>query len=71
MFDNLQYDICIAKDVDLLLRKSLFKVNHAMDEFECLIFESFQYNFPIIYLEKTYDKQVFTRLALSLFIPIY
>lgn len=51
VFDNLQYDICIAKDVDLLLRKSLFKVNHAMDEFECLIFESFQYNFPIIYLE--------------------
>lgn len=63
-FDNLIYDIKLDLSVNNIKRLNTFDIIFEGSEFENLLFNSFIYNFPLIYLEG-YHK--FNNKAISLF----
>jgi len=58
-FNDFQYDININKKIALYARKSIFQ-NNSDEKFEALLYQTFEYNFPIIFLEgyKEFDSKV-------------
>ena len=51
VFDNFRYDISVKKKIDIQTRKKLFKEKTQEKSFKNLVFNTFIYNFPTIYLE--------------------
>ncbi|WP_419770604.1 MAG: LIC12162 family transferase [Candidatus Marinarcus sp.] len=50
-FNNFKYDIDVKYDRNLQLRHKLFTIDDQDKSFENLVFNTFVYNFPILYLE--------------------